>query len=206
MFIQFLYVLTSSCSWAISTLAALESKARSPYSQPPEEWSRICSPGNSGWWVHQMVEYFYHLLWGNPVKPGHGWFIMLHHASVWLRWLGLGIGRTCRPSSNYSSQCPRNPNPHRRILKAKKDLGVTAPASSKPFKFQKDSKRSNLFESFLLGWDPLGSIAIQSSHIFGKGWEALQPAKGQKPAPLRDAVLEFLLHHPNEFINVWIGL
>ena len=96
MFIQFLYVLTSSCSWAISTLAALDSKARSPYSQPPEEWSRICSPGNSGWWVHQMVEYFYHLLWGNPVKPGHGWFIMLHHASVWLRWLGLGIGRTCR--------------------------------------------------------------------------------------------------------------
>jgi len=91
-------------------------------------------------------------------------------------------------------------------LEGKKGSWSHGASISKPFKFQKDSKRSNLFESFLLGWDPLGSIAIQSSHIFGKGWEALQPAKGQKPAPLRDAVLEFLLHHPNEFINVWIGL
>lgn len=26
-----------------------------------------------------------------------------------------------------------------------------------------------------------------ASHILGKGWEALQPAKGQKPAPGKDA-------------------
>jgi hypothetical protein len=78
-------------------------------------------------------------------------------------------------------------------LEGKKGSLSHGASISNSFKFQKGFKQ---VESFLLGWDPLGSI-LQSSHIFGKGWEALQPAKGQKPAPLRDAV-------PNEFINVYI--
>ena len=115
-------------------------------------------------------------------KSGKTWTWMIHHASSCFRLASLAWpwNRPNVPSSsNYSSQCPRNPNPHRRILKAKKDLGVTAPASLSLSSFKKIQTGriySNLFSWDGIHWDPLRSSPPTS---LARAWRRCSPPRAK---------------------------